>query len=52
MLMSINSGKDIININYRFTFPSGEQKEFAIELDRDSLHMIPRGVKKPMNGRN
>lgn len=44
--MIINSGKDIININYRFTFQSGKQKDFAIELDRDSLHLIPRGVKK------
>ncbi len=44
--MSKINGNDIISINYRFIFSNGEQKEFLVELDRKSLHLIPRGVKK------
>ncbi|HEX3045110.1 MAG TPA: hypothetical protein VHY08_10165 [Bacillota bacterium] len=41
------NNSDPIRIVYRFTFQNGEKKEFVVEIDRVSLHLINRsGTRK------
>jgi hypothetical protein len=41
----VTTSEDKITYNYKFTFKSGEEQEFKIELDRFSLNLIQTGEK-------
>jgi hypothetical protein len=42
-MLMMNNNNDPIRIVYRFTFQNGEKKEFVVEFDRFTLHLVNRG---------